>query len=64
MNPRFLTITKSVDLNAKFKVKSPNEIGATYSTTTGTPIKKVISNGKVFIEYGDKTYTTQGIEIR
>ena len=63
-NPRFLTITKSVDLNAKFKVKSPNEIGATYSTTTGTPIKKVISNGKVFIEYGDKTYTTQGIEIR
>lgn len=63
-NPRFLTITKSVNLNAKFKVKSPNGIKSTYTMATETPIRKVIHNGKVFIKYGDKTYTTQGVEIK
>lgn len=63
-NPRFLTITKAVELNAKFKVQSPNGIRSTSATTTGTPIRKVVRNGRVFIEYGDKTYTTQGVEIK
>ena len=63
-NPRFLTITKAVELNAKFKVQSPSGIRSTSATTTGTPIRKVVRNGRVFIEYGDKTYTTQGVEIK
>ena len=63
-NPRFLTITKSVDITAKFKVQSPNSIRSTSATTTETPIRKVVRNGRVFIEYGDKTYTTQGVEIK
>ena len=63
-NPRFLTISRTVNLNAKFKVQSPNGIRSTSATTTGTPIRKVVRNGRVFIEYGDKTYTTQGVEIK
>ena len=63
-NPRFLTITKAVELNAKFKVQSPSGIRSTSATTTGTPIRKVVRNGRAFIEYGDKTYTTQGVEVK
>jgi hypothetical protein len=62
-NPRFLTIFNDVDLIAKFKALSPNGIRST-NATTGTPIRKIVRDGKVFIEYGDKTYTSQGIEIK
>ena len=63
-NPRFLTISGAVDLSAKFKVQSINSINPINATTTGSSVRKVIRKGIVNIEYGDKTYTTQGIEIK
>lgn len=64
-NPRFLNIYGNMNLTAQFEVQKPNSISATKSdTTSASSVRKVVRNGQVFIEYEDKTYTMQGIEVK
>lgn len=63
-NPRFLTIYGSISLTAQFEVQKPNSISNVKASKTATPARKIVRNGQVFIEYGDKTYTLQGIETK
>ena len=63
-NPRFLTIYGSISLTAQFEVQKPNSISNVKVSKTATPARKIVRNGQVFIEYGDKTYTLQGIETK
>lgn len=62
-NPRFLTISGNISLTAQFDVQRPNSISATRADETSS-VRKIVRNGKVFIEYGDKIYTMQGVEVK
>lgn len=64
-NPRFLTINRDIDLTAQFDIQKPNGISITRADETSSPsVRKIARNGKVFIEYKDKTYTIQGVEVK
>jgi hypothetical protein len=63
-NPRFLTITGNVDLTAQFEVGIPSGVKSTYSSEMSAPTRKIVRNGQIFIEYGDKTYSSKGIEVK
>ncbi|UKK54284.1 leucine-rich repeat protein [Prevotella sp. E2-28] len=63
-NPRFLTISGNISLTAQFEVQKPNNINSANASTTATSVRKVVRNGQAFIEYGDKTYTLQGVEVK
>lgn len=63
-NPRFLTITGNVNLKAQFEVQTPNSIRAINAETPISPARKIVRDGQVLIEYGDKIYTLQGIEVK
>jgi len=64
-NPRFLTINRDIDLTAQFETQPVDGISMTTTTTTDSPsVRKIVRNGKVFIEYDDKTYTIQGVEVK
>ena len=63
-NPRFLTMYGNVSLTAQFETQKPNNINSVNASTTGASVRKFIRNGQTFIEYDDKTYTIQGVEVK
>lgn len=63
-NPRFLTISGNISLTAQFVVGNPNNINTVNSSTMPTSTRKIVRNGQVFIEHGDKTYNVKGIEVK
>jgi len=63
-NPRFLTISGNISLTAQFVVGNPNNINTVNSSTMPTSTRKIVRNGQVFIEHGNKTYNVKGIEVK
>lgn len=62
-NPRFLTIYGDVNLTAQFEIIPPEIINVVNSFKSPTSIRKIVRNGQVFIEYENKTYNIQGVEV-
>lgn len=61
-NPRFITMYGNVDLLAQFVDQTSTEVVAINSQSSSA--YKYFIDGKVFIQRGDKTYTSQGLEIK
>lgn len=63
-NPRFLTMYGNVSLTAQFEAQKPNNINSINASATAASVRKFIRNGQTFIEYDNKTYTIQGVEVK
>ena len=61
-NPRTILVTENMTLSATFSVATNAAATPTHDDTNGT--RKVVRNGHVLIQHGNKTYTTTGIEVK
>lgn len=63
-NPRFITISGNISITAQFETQPLDNINNVNASKTAASVRKVVRNGETFIEYGDRTYTIKGIEVK
>ena len=61
-NPYFVTLTGDLSIEAFFKEET-NALDD-INDDSGTTIRKILQNGKIYILRGGKTYTVEGQEVR